>query len=207
MLERNAQIVAMARQEPVPTLQEIGDKFGLTRERVRRILAKRNVTKPSRRIPIKQRPCKFIGCQNYHTAKRHRYCDEHAYDSHNGRKTLSHQFRVLTCSKCGTKYQRSEHFMKTTGLRNGKPIGTFCSRECFGGYVAKHFGWQPRPEWQWARDLQPGLTYRVKNHKHSRSGVRTTCKLQVLILALFKRYDKSATTKHDGPDLLVTRLV
>ena len=145
MLERNAQIVAMARQEPVPTLQEIGDKFGLTRERVRRILAKRNVTKPSRRIPIKQRPCKFIGCQNYHTAKRHRYCDEHAYDSHNGRKTLSHQFRTLTCSYCGKQYQRSELYMKAAehprALNHFSPLRwTFCSRACQGKLIGRDFG-------------------------------------------------------------------
>ena len=145
MLERNAQIVAMARQEPVPTLQEIGDKFGISREWVRQILVKHNVTKPDAGPVAKTRPCKFIGCQNRHTTKGARYCDEHAYTSYGGQHSLSAQFRILTCSYCGKQYQRSEYYLKFAmyphRLRNGPTQRwTFCSKTCQGKLLGRDFG-------------------------------------------------------------------
>ena len=48
-LERNARIVAWAAANPCSTLQEIGDYYGLTRERVRRIIALAGAHKPPKR--------------------------------------------------------------------------------------------------------------------------------------------------------------
>ena len=142
MQTRNAQIVAMAKQEPVPTLHEIGDRFGITDERVSQILAKLGYKKPR---PAQIQPCKFIGCQKQIKAWLGPYCDTHTRTSKNGDTMLSKQFRALICSYCGKQFLRSEYEMRYVKYPNRlrkTPYHrwTFCSKTCQGKLFGRDFG-------------------------------------------------------------------
>ena len=59
--ERNAAIVAALDADPYLTLQAVGDKYGLTRERVRQIYKKATMGRSRDRRPLASRRCRICG--------------------------------------------------------------------------------------------------------------------------------------------------
>ena len=121
------------------TLSQIGDKFGVTRERVRQLLARRGYsskTAPERpKKPRKVYELKCCGCEKvFESNRKMKYCsDDCRYPN-----TISsrHKFQKFTCSGCGCEFERSEYLIninKNNKNRSGTN-NTYCNRECYLKY-------------------------------------------------------------------------
>ena len=137
-----------------PTLQEIGDRYGVTREAVRLRLVKEGLVKrpsrrgkpsPNPRCPVCDRPI--------------REGREHCFHGEGKPKAAR---VVLTCGNCGTVFERRfaeyqnglrpKHTRKT--VERVTPF--FCGDSCSGSWKGKHYGFgkraaatsKERPSWK-----------------------------------------------------------
>lgn len=114
----------MRKMHPDYTLQQIGEQFGISRERVRQILNLLGIeTKSSDRLLIG----KF--CERCGTAtisKKKTYCKQCQYELHHV---------PLICDNCGTLFWRlASGVLKYSGRENNYNH-SFCNRSCFWNWM------------------------------------------------------------------------
>ena len=102
------------------TLQQIGDKVGLTRERVRQIL-KTSGSKTKKIYPVLN---KCIDCGKKKSGTYHSRCQKCLYIKNS-------VFR--SCTQCGTVNRYQPGLVKRTKIN-------FCSRICHGKWLGQNFG-------------------------------------------------------------------
>ena len=121
------------------TLSQIGKKFGVTRERVRQLLAKRGYS--SKTAPVRPKKPKMAhelkchGCEKVFESDSgsHKYCsDECRYPNTVSSRAKFHKF---VCSGCGCEFERSEYLINIAnyGKNKKKSVSdnTYCTRECY----------------------------------------------------------------------------
>lgn len=134
--ERNRQIAELAQSLGSGiTLEEIGDKYRVTRERIRQILRRQGVHKP-RSGMREPRECIAYGCTAIANARR-KTCNDHY------RKWA--QRVTLTCTECGVDFERAASQHRPADFKNSlrTKVQTrfFCSKRCHGGWMAHEHGW------------------------------------------------------------------
>ena len=148
--ERNATMRELRSQGL--TLQEIGEKYGITRERVRQICV--GVEKPKKELPVKT--CGVCGKQFSH--KHRKYCSDEcsgeAIGASNRRpdsKWSRHGKVKLTCAGCNVEFERS-NYIDNIGKTSRRLKGItdsglrFCSRECYWEHCGDLFTNLRRPK-------------------------------------------------------------
>lgn len=147
-LKRNLKIVALADTGKY-TLEELGQKFGLTRERIRQIykamtglhyrvrIDKNKVKRVvEKKVKMNQVVYNCVGCgipvkRKYRHGK---YCDYcHILSSIRRRSLL----KTFVCVFCGEKYHPIYNY-KSPSIMKKKTIGNcFCSMDCYSKYKRK----------------------------------------------------------------------
>jgi len=146
------------------TLREIALKFGCSRERVRQILAKYGMIKPE--LLSQAQVAGRIGCSGdlLTTLRRKGVVNPKwhgwswLYDTdelnkarlaveayHQQHKPVTLKPVTLRCEQCGKEFtlRQSEYNAR---LRRRKIQGFFCSRQCYGQYIAVRYGFTVHPE-------------------------------------------------------------
>jgi hypothetical protein len=131
-IERNNRIAKWAEENPCSSCQEIGDYYGITRERVSQILRMKGIYKESAataRMKIKPRiRCDMCG-KEVKTDRRKNRTYAKAPRCHECRSLKV----TLVCSGCGTKFERPLGIIISGRNRKNtryKYERVFCSREC-----------------------------------------------------------------------------
>jgi hypothetical protein len=134
------QVINIREKNLCATLQTIGDKVGVSRERVRQILDSEN--KPTRHWKPKhycQRCGKeLVPIHSNSSVCRNKYCSKEC-------KTPIIQ---VTCSNCRKLFPKREmEVIWWTNSENRQFF--FCSNKCRGIYSGEHFGFKIHPENSW----------------------------------------------------------
>ena len=128
--------ICLTRKEnPEMTLQEIGNKFDLSRERVRQILKQMDLPTKHKSFGsiITQTICPKCGRQKLYRAKYCRKC----------RKELLYEF--VQCETCRIPIKRRISYTSYMKERRGyKHI--WCSKKCQGKWLANNYGFIVHPE-------------------------------------------------------------
>ena len=131
MAVRN-KVIALRRQDPFATLQQIASTFHITREGVRQILARANVATRAERVPM---ICEV--CGNKLPNSRARFC------------SLSCQHKAsiaeAICSNCGKVFELPKSQLAARIKRHLIP-NLFCSKYCSGQFAGKNYGFAVHPE-------------------------------------------------------------
>ena len=110
-------IVKYRQEHPILTLADIGNKFGVSRQYIYKVLKNNNVpTKGVRRK--KSNPCKFCGSLHY---KRNQFCSSEC------RFTYTHI--EVHCAFCHVPFYRTRQIIDKNMRRGYNRI--YCSRICF----------------------------------------------------------------------------
>jgi len=136
------------------TMQSIGDKFGITRERVRQILMKRNGTTEMDGLITRYKLSKIIGCadatiQHYEQLgeiKPKRVGNFFLYKKSDIEKIASIVRRsilpdvMLVCKECGEIFSRRPYTIRP------RSPGNYCSKRCSGKVVGRKYGFKAHKE-------------------------------------------------------------
>jgi predicted Zn-ribbon and HTH transcriptional regulator len=122
--ENFGKVIELRKSTPCLTLKEVGDKLGVTGERVRQILKKAEM--PTYHYFIK------------------RYCSKcGARIDKNNQSNLCRKCKIgqnkvpLVCDQCGNLFYREPRDV----LRRSQPhTGYYCSRQCYGKHFGTHYG-------------------------------------------------------------------
>lgn len=140
------QVTALRQKNPCLTLQQIGNKVHLTRQRVQQILAGEGLPTAAYR-----RDRRFV-CRCGKTIEPTIYKSGNRYYSQYCSKRCRFEaFNVpLACSSCGQiswrKQSQMLHYDKPYAHRLRQKTYVFCSRKCQGKYLGEHFGFAAHPE-------------------------------------------------------------
>ncbi len=121
------QVLALKQSYPCYTLQSIGDKTGISRERVRQILKSAG---EHTRAWRPKRFCINCGKELILRHRPHRFCS---------RECLSQYHRItLECEQCHKSFSReiSATFCYDNSHMHNH---TFCSRQCLGQWLGTHY--------------------------------------------------------------------
>ncbi len=124
-------ILEINRRYPCLYLQEIGDKVGVSRERVRQVLVKAGITERGKQ----KRGC-FYTCNDCGILYRfngqcsRNYCRD-CYPKHR----LDH-WATLVCEVCGTDFRRRIHEVRAAFCKLGYEH-IFCGKPCQGVWLGK----------------------------------------------------------------------
>lgn len=137
-LDRYEQVVTLRTVYPCMLLQEIGDKVGLTRERVRQLL--KNEGLPTRHHDQRQQ----YECLQCHTVYPHHrtYGDRQGFCSRACR--AAYRQIPMVCEECGVVFLRRQSDVINAAKHGQQHI--FCGRLCHGAWFGRNFGWATRPE-------------------------------------------------------------
>lgn len=136
-------VVEMRIQHPDWSLEIMGEKLGITRERVRQILKAHNI--PTRRyLTLKQRGLECPRCLG-EKKKVQEICTP-CY------RIEKPNYYTLTCIVCSKEFQRkgSTH-RRAMEYYPGKGEIVFCGRKCFGHYAGTNFGWPVHKKGRYAK--------------------------------------------------------
>ena len=120
-------VVQMRIDNPGATLQYIGDKIGVSKQRVHRILREHDLQ--TRHYSQKQ----LFECPVCGKISSHKFCSIEC-------QKKWHQI-IVECSNCGKLFTRSE-----SELLGHYRNSLFCSRECFGKWISERYGFKAHPE-------------------------------------------------------------
>lgn len=128
---RNEKIAAWAVANPCSTLQEIGDYYGISRERVRQILKKQGVHKPAAKKVYNGPVCSECGKHMPTATRDNPVC--HGCTS---------MLITIICSGCGTSFQRKrcrliKGMKYRPDLYKGKAY--FCGNDCRLAHTPEEF--------------------------------------------------------------------
>jgi len=112
-------VINLRKQRPCYTLQQIGNKFGHSKEWARQILQSNGMPTKHTKMP---RLCS--SCGKPITKNKTGLCF----------KCWAINHSVTVTCKCGKKFQRKEAEVLRTE-------NNFCSNECKGKYIGKEYGW------------------------------------------------------------------
>ncbi len=167
---QSSQIVEMWREGY--SLQQIGDAVGVTRERIRQLLEKHAVTKPS--FYTEKQVARLIGCSTWFLCnlrrrgvinpKRSGHLLYSVDDLTEARRALDeyrqeHSPITLKCKQCGRDFQLKPSLYRAR-LRRRKFPGFFCSRRCMGKWSGAQYGFrvhQKNRKWDWGMVWQRHL--------------------------------------------------
>ena len=111
-------VKSLRQSNPGMTLIEIGEEVGVTRERVRQILASENLeTRSTARIPIPMPPCRR--CGNFVPYRKRIFCS--SICQHPTGRT------IVMCHSCGKEISLMTSIYKT---RQARAAHIHCSRTC-----------------------------------------------------------------------------
>ena len=142
--QNSADIVAYRQANPCLTLESIGLRFGITRERVRQVLArsgaptKHRIIRPTYECQTCHAPFMLTWSQQNQTKTKPMFCPSCRNDA---------AYMTLPCTNCGAPKQVSaaeyvwkiDH-PKATNLGVGYTGRVFCNSHCFGVWAGKNFG-------------------------------------------------------------------
>lgn len=143
--QRTQDIVSMRIKNPCATLKQIGDKFGITRERVRQILNKNKLD--THHLCYPKHRCNNCGKPTNHKL----FCSKKC--------KLEFSKATLICDQCGITFERRVYNMKGNIIRNHSK-NTFCSRRCLGLWMfdhAKRYSASKKHNTIWSKHLETGL--------------------------------------------------
>jgi hypothetical protein len=123
--EKSKSIVEYRLKNPCLTLQQVGDKFSLTRERIRQILVEKH--SPTRKF-IQKYLC--LNCGNVNPRQNKKFCSRECCFEF-------HQVPVI-CDQCGKMFKRRVSNLLSYPTRHGSHNHTFCNRHCLGVWAGKH---------------------------------------------------------------------
>jgi len=135
-------VVETKLRNPCATLQQIADKYKVTRERIRQILEPYNLPTGNSMRAYKPRVCPE--CGHKITNSKSKRC---------GKCYLKEHRVTLACDMCGKLFTRhlSEVIYQENAPAEKRPNGKprrnwFCSRHCLGVWRGKHYGFRAHPE-------------------------------------------------------------
>lgn len=125
-------VLVMRQKNPCATLQEIGDRFGVTRERIRQILTENNL--PTRHFVQNQYIC--LNCRQpfKRPHKGHLFCSlkcRHDY-----------AYIKIACTWCGklNEYHAKTMLWKIQNNPLARGKASFCDKHCQGKWLAANYG-------------------------------------------------------------------
>jgi len=128
-VNRRAEIATLKSTNPCLTLQQIGNKFGITRERVRQILVKERTSTRRPNYGQYSKICPM--CKKSQIRGKTILC----------RSCYHHMHTVpLSCELCGTiVYRKQSEVIRDFAKANYQHI--WCSKQCQGKWFGANFGW------------------------------------------------------------------
>lgn len=133
---QDADLIRIRTNNPCATLQQIGDKYGVTREAIRQRLNKIGIETKAMPIPKPQYECLNCGILTY---RRTGFCS----------KVCRHQYSYIKteCVVCGNIFTQNARYLIWAIKHYNAPIrGHFCSKQCFGKWLATNHGFIAHPE-------------------------------------------------------------
>lgn len=124
-------------RNPCATLQQIGDKYGLSRERIRQILEPYNLPAGRSIRGLYSRTCPSCGGEKNEGAKICSKCLRR-----NGYARLI----PIACEVCGKIVYRSEKNV-IWKIKNKKQEHFWCSNKCKGRWLGNNYHPQPKYDW------------------------------------------------------------
>ena len=152
--KRLTRIKEMSAENPHLTLQELGDEFGITRERIRQILKKNGIQKARGNDRLRYTHCseghEFPAIRRKrHIIQRCFICKPLPHTKHLGEDGLIQSAQVSRpCNHCGKTITRSTALAET---RKNDPRYTgnwYCDKGCFLKYQEKEEWWMASPKIQ-----------------------------------------------------------
>tara|TARA_R110000824_G_scaffold52052_7_gene144695 strand:+ start:2233 stop:2730 length:498 start_codon:yes stop_codon:yes gene_type:complete len=137
---KNTAIINMRIEHPEFTLGEIGERFNLTRERIRQILVYSNMeTRSSKRIELANTPrptCAIIDCENLVADRVRTYCTSCVKTGRWLKDMGVRRQRIpritIQCKRCNKDIIMRETLYKR---QRNRYINIFCSQFCRSKYV------------------------------------------------------------------------
>lgn len=120
-------LIKFRKRNPCLSLRVVGDKFGITGERVRQILKRGNA--PTKSIRRPKYTCTNCGIK----IKKNKsgFCYKCYKEEHSP--------VMVACQYCGKLITKQRNLVL-------KQQYGFCSRKCLGKFAAEHYGWKIHPE-------------------------------------------------------------
>ena len=125
-------VIKERKLNPCATLEQIGQKADVCRERVRQILNKKRL--PTRHF-VQHYIC--LQCGKNLAYRKQPFCSKEC--------RVIYNMIPMECSECGTVFYREKSFAFARLIRN-KSGAMFCSKQCQGKYCAKNYGFVAHPE-------------------------------------------------------------
>lgn len=142
------------------TLQAIGNRVGVTRERVRQILKKHYGTTKIPGLIYRDRLSKLLGCSAdwlaglekqgglnpIHIGKHYLYDRDEAEKAMLAvqKERQKEYWITLVCPECGKVFERERRYIIYRTRKGQKHW--FCSRQCLGKFVGRNYGFTAHPE-------------------------------------------------------------
>jgi len=170
----HAEVIAWRRANPCLTLETVGFRFGVTRERIRQILAKAGEPTFHYRISKPTRICMQCGTGYIKGVWSFAGVFLCSVDCR-----LEYYHPLVQCEVCGGMFRRrASHLMRssTSPTRQNSQLFVACGKRCQGIYAGRHFGAQPGEKrnegtrkWDEALILaereRTGESYRMLGHR------------------------------------------
>ncbi|KKN71438.1 hypothetical protein LCGC14_0420170 [marine sediment metagenome] len=136
-------ILQLRANNPCMFLREIGDRVGVTRERVRQVLKKERL--PTRALWGLDRICPNCRKEFHATSQRIIFCSREC--------SSEYTWIPLICDMCGRLFHRRKSVVMANILNPKRGAGKgytgdhyFCSRRCFGKRIGVNHGFAKHPE-------------------------------------------------------------
>lgn len=132
------EVIKMRQTNQCATLQEIGNRFGVSRERIRQILSTNNIQTKNYKWLLRYY-CLECGTELVgHGRANRKFCSVSCCNSY---KRIT-----VMCDNCGALFKRrASELLWYPNTPAHQPKHSFCSRKCLGSYTGKHYGFGAHP--------------------------------------------------------------